>query len=149
MYREEQITNIGKSRGVMGMMDISTSGMVAQSQRMLMLAKYAADVNSIHKKGQYQHNKVTFQENLARAQKGVESNQGGVIARSSDNSLATERIYDPSNPVADSEGFIYRPKHSFSKLMTDWSIANKHFDANLNLYKVEQQMAQQILDMGR
>jgi len=149
MSREQQIAEIGQTGGLMSLMDISVSGMAAQSEKMRVLSELVAQMDSIYEQGKYQKSRVTFHEDLQQALGQYGQLQGGVSVERSAAPASMERIYDPGNPYADQDGFVYGSQVSFAKTVTDWMLANKHFEANLNLYKLEQQMAQQVLDLGR
>ncbi|MFC1478525.1 hypothetical protein ACFL57_03610 [Candidatus Margulisiibacteriota bacterium] len=148
MDRDQQIAEVGKTKGIMGMMDISVSGMEAQSEKMRVLAEMVAQMNTVRSVDEYKQRRVTFQENLQRAQSMFET-EGGVTAKVEETEIPLERRYDPNNPAADDAGFVYMPKMSFAGTISEWGLANKHFEANMSLYKVEQQMAQTILDIGK
>lgn len=150
MNRDQQIAEIGKSRGVMGMMDISVSGMSAQSEKLRILAELVAKMDTVQGSQDFTQPQVSFQENLDQSLlKYSDKTAGGVKATVVQEKIPLERVYDPTHPAADVNGYIYAPSISFSKTMTDWTLASKHFEANLNVYKIEQQMAQQLLDLGR
>ncbi|MFH1428633.1 MAG: hypothetical protein ABIH39_02705 [Candidatus Margulisiibacteriota bacterium] len=148
MERDQRIAEVAETKGVMGMMDISVSGMTAQSEKMRVLAEMVAQMNTARSVDEYKQKRVTFQENLLHAKSALET-EGGVIAKVEERNIPLERRYDPANPAADNAGFVYLPKMSFAGTISEWSLANKHFEANMSMYKVEQQMAQTILDIGK
>jgi flagellar basal-body rod protein FlgC len=145
--RESRIAEIGSTKGILGMLSISRSGMVAQSDRLRVLAEEVAQLNSVSSQGTQTRREVTFEENLHPAQDQLI--QGGVTTKVADRPVKMERVYDPENPQADENGFVYTRPVSYAKTLTEWSMANKTFEANLNCYKTEQQMAQGVLDLGR
>jgi len=150
MNREQAIANIGKTRGVMGLLDITSSGMFAQSEKLKALSETIANFDAIKGSNNdyYTRKRISFKENLNSSQKKFD-NQGGVEAVATEEKLPLERIYDPGNPKADQEGFVYKPKMNFIKTVAAMSLGNKYFEANLNFYKAQQQMAQQVIDLGR
>ncbi|MFA5928794.1 MAG: hypothetical protein WC838_05820, partial [Candidatus Margulisiibacteriota bacterium] len=115
MNRDQQVAKIAENKGIMGLMDISRSGMVAQSEKMRIMAELVANMDVVYEQGKFNNKRVTFQETLDKAVNGKGEIRGGVTAKIEEDQTQVERFYDPANPYADKEGFVYSPKISFSQ----------------------------------
>lgn len=125
---------------VIDAIDHTIKGMNRQVKTMNDLSKKIANMDAIYYNSRGEG--FVFEEDRTQNLSGEQENQ----IREYGNK---EKIYDPSNPYADKNGFVYMPKTSFTKVLTDWSLANKYFEANVSVYKTSQQMAQQVVDLGK
>lgn len=59
------------------------------------------------------------------------------------------RLFDPSHPHADAEGFVQMPNVRVSREMVDLIAASRSYEANLNVIRTARQMAMQTLRIGQ
>ncbi len=127
-------------------MDISASGMRAQRTRLNVISSNIANAHTTRtdKGGPYQRRDVIFKENTFENQlSSVE-----VEAITSDPTPG-KRIYDPSNPDADGEGYVTLPNVNLMEEMVNMMGASQAFEANTTAVKAEKDMALKALGIGR
>lgn len=57
------------------------------------------------------------------------------------------RLFDPSNPKADSQGYIRMPEINVVEEMVDMVTASRSFEANVNVLDAAKQMAKKALEI--
>ena len=60
-----------------------------------------------------------------------------------------EKIYNPSHPHADKNGFVEMPNVKVSQEMVDMILASRAYEANLKAFKTVQSIAQKTLQIGK
>lgn len=135
---------------------ISSSGLSAERLRMDTIASNIANVNTTRgADGQpYKRKVAVFQENLnseLNKQTGrYEDEPMGVkaVGIEEDNS-PMRRVYDPSNPDADAEGYVTMPNVNILNEMADMIVATRAYEANVNAVNSEKSMFLKALEIGR
>ncbi len=111
---------------------ISGSAMQAQQQRMKVIAENIANANTTPTSpGQkpYQRQVITFKNEFDKAIGAYKVKSAGVRL---DNSEFNKK-YDPSNPIADAQGYIQTPNVNPLLEMMDMNDASHSYQANLNV----------------
>ena len=127
-------------------MKIAASGLQAQSLRVRMTAENIANANSLSASpggDPYQRKTIIFQSTLDRSSG---ANLVGVRRIGVDPS-EFRKIYDPSHPGADEEGYIKMPNVNPLIEMTDMREATRSYDANLNVIEQARSMAASTLSL--
>ncbi|MCT8976113.1 flagellar basal body rod protein FlgC [Clostridium sp. CX1] len=135
---------------------ISASGLSAERLRMDTIASNIANVNTTRgADGQpYRRKVAVFQENLNKElnkETGQYENKFmGVkaVGIEEDNS-PLRRVYDPSNPDADEEGYVSMPNVNILNEMADMIVATRAYEANINAVNSEKSMFLKALELGR
>lgn len=135
---------------------ISSSGLSAERLRMDTIASNIANVNTTRgADGQpYKRKVAVFQENLNnelnRETGKYEDVPMGVkaVGIEEDNS-PMRRVYDPSNPDADAEGYVTMPNVNILNEMADMIVATRAYEANVNAVNSEKSMFLKALEIGR
>lgn len=135
---------------------ISASGLSAERLRMDTIASNIANVNTTRgADGQpYKRKIAVFQENLNKElnkETGkIEDKPMGVkaVAIEEDNS-PFRRVYDPSNPDADAEGYVNMPNVNVLNEMADMMVATRAYEANISAINSEKSMFLKALEIGR
>lgn len=138
------------------MLRISASGLSAERLRMDTIASNIANVNTTRgEDGQpYRRKVAVFQENLNKElnkETGKYDNKPlGVkaVGIEEDNS-PLRRVYDPSNPDADEEGYVSMPNVNILNEMADMIVATRAYEANVNAINSEKSMFLKALEIGR
>ncbi|MBC2582124.1 flagellar basal body rod protein FlgC [Clostridium sp. DJ247] len=135
---------------------ISASGLSAERLRMDTISSNIANVNTT--KGAdgkpYRRKIAVFQENLQQELNKktgkYENNYMGVkaVGIKEDNS-PLRRVYDPSNPDADAEGYVSMPNVNILNEMADMIVATRTYEANVNAINSEKSMFSKALEIGR
>jgi flagellar basal-body rod protein FlgC len=111
---------------------ISTSALQAQDQRMKVIAENIANAtNTASAPGQkpYQRHVITFKNEFDKALGAYTVKAGAVQTDPSD----FIKKFDPSNPAADTQGYVLTPNVNPMTEMMDMSDANRAYQANLNV----------------
>lgn len=58
-------------------------------------------------------------------------------------------VYDPSNPLADEEGYVRRPDMDLSDQMTNLIIAQRAYQANVTVFERARDAYERALQIGR
>lgn len=137
---------------------ISSSGLTAERMRMDVIADNIANSETTRTpdgKGPYIRKIVTFKENLDKEiNKNTgkyESKQNGVVVDkvSKDEISPLKKVYDPSHPDADGEGYVTMPNVNILNEMVDLISASRAFEANVTAVNTAKQMAMKALEIGR
>ena len=127
-------------------LDVSTSGLVAQRIRMTATASNLANITSRRNEdGQlqpYQPRFTIFQTNEGIGPNGAAGVHVREIVR---DDIAPQPVYDPTNPDADAQGYIYFPRINMMTEMTDAIVASRSYEANLGAIEITKSMLNQTL----
>ena len=75
---------------------------------------------------------------------------GGVqVTQVVENEEPGARVYDPTHPDADAEGFVTYPNVNLVTEMTDMLAATRSYEANVTVLNAVKQMALKALEIGR
>lgn len=138
-------------------MRISTSGLSAERLRMDTIANNIANINTTRteKGGPYRRKIAVFQEDLDkeinRTSSSTAFNGNGIKAVGivEDTKEPFKRVYDPSNPDADQDGYVLMPNVNLLNEMVDLIAASRAFEANVTAIENEKNMAMKALEIGR
>lgn len=135
---------------------ISASGLSAERLRMDTIASNIANVSTTRgEDGQpYRRKIAVFQENLDKeinSQSGKEeTNLLGVKAVGiEEDKSPLRRVYDPTNPDADNEGYVNMPNVNILNEMADMISASRSYEANVSAMNAEKSMFMKALEIGR
>ncbi|QGU95081.1 flagellar basal body rod protein FlgC [Clostridium bovifaecis] len=135
---------------------ISSSGLSAERLRMDTIASNIANVSTTRgENGQpYKRKIAVFQENLTQElnknTNTYDSKLNGVKAVGivEDNS-ELRRVYDPSHPDADNEGYVLMPNVNILNEMADMIAATRAYEANVTAINSGKSMFMKALEIGR
>lgn len=135
---------------------ISASGLSAERLRMDTIASNIANVNTTRgEDGQpYRRKIAVFQENL---DKELNSSTGktetkflGVKAVGIEEDKSDLRkVYDPTNPDADNEGYVSMPNVNIMNEMADMISSTRAYEANVSAMTAEKSMFMKALEIGK
>jgi flagellar basal-body rod protein FlgC len=131
--------------------NVSGSGMSAQSVRLNTTASNIANADSVSSSVDktYRARHPVFEAELANAshqQSGSHKvNVRGIVE--SDKPLIKE--YMPDHPMADTDGFIYKPNVNVMEEMADMISASRSYQMNVQVADAAKSMLQQTLRMGK
>lgn len=145
---------------------IGESALTAQRLRLDTISNNIANAETTRTAngGPYQRQDVVFQaagQNrflpaLALAHRrlgnsGIPDTQnGGVqVAAVVTDTTPGQRVYDPTHPDADANGYVTYPNVDLVVEMTNMMSATRSYEANLAVIDASKQMAQRALDIGR
>ena len=127
-------------------MGIATSGLRAQAGRMRVISENIANADSTASTpgaDPYRRKVPTFVNQLDRVLDAKTVSLGSIKRDQSD--FRTK--YEPSNPAADSNGYVKYPNVNPLVEMTDMRDAQRSYEANLNIISATRRMIQRTLDI--
>ena len=90
----------------------------------------------------------TFSDALRLASGGVVGSGVKVTSVYEDTSTDMERVYDPSHPDADENGYVTYPNVNVVQEMTDLIDASRSYEANISAFNASKSMASKGLSIG-
>jgi flagellar basal-body rod protein FlgC len=141
----------------------SASGLLAQRLRLDVIANNVANAQTTRTAsgGPYKRQDVvfmpaggnsgsTFSQLIAAHQGGLSSIQGGVqVTGIVTDQTPGEKVYDPTHPDADANGFVTYPNVDPVVEMTNMISASRSYEANLSVIQADKNMALKALDIGK
>ncbi len=89
---------------------------------------------------------------MARRDPGLQNTlpiKGVQVARIATDDSAGPRVYDPTHPDADAEGYVTYPNVNIAVEMTNMLSATRSYEAGLAVIEAAKRMAVQSLEIGR
>jgi len=143
-------------------MEISASGMTAQRMQMDVISQNLANVNSVGEDGKAYKRKVAMMETEDSPQFVIpcggamgneirgKSKGGGVkVTGVVEDNSSVRKIYDPSNPNANKEGFVEVSNVNVIAEMTNMIQASRAYEANSTAIQSAKKMLQTAMDIGK
>jgi flagellar basal-body rod protein FlgC len=144
-------------------MNISASGMSAQRLRMDIISQNVANVETTRDENgnPYRRKTVVFSERdagnfgavLAQTAAGKPSDKQGngvkVTAIVEDHVTAMKRVYNPSHPDADQDGYVTMPNVNTVTEMTNLISATRSYEANVTAFNATKNMLLKGLEVGK
>ncbi len=139
---------------------ISSSGMKAQRTRMEAVATNLANVNTTKtdEGGPFKKKQVVFTTadvsekspfDAKLKEKLEEKMEGVKVEEIVDSQRPFEKIYDPSHPHADQDGYVALPNVNPLEEMSDMIAATRAYEANVTVAGNVKQMFQKALEIGQ
>ncbi|NLP36006.1 MAG: flagellar basal body rod protein FlgC [Clostridiales bacterium] len=139
-------------------MNISASGMTAQRLRMDIISQNIANVNTTRD----EHGNVYKRKAVVFAEKNV-TPFGEVLMKTAgnvgngvkvtrivqDNHADMRKVYDPSHPDADDDGYVTYPNVNTVQEMTDLIDATRSYEANVTAFNAAKNIALKGLEIGK
>ncbi|MCR5521795.1 MAG: flagellar basal body rod protein FlgC [Lachnospiraceae bacterium] len=149
--------------GIFNALNISASGLTAQSVRMDLISQNIANSNTTRdKNGQpYRRKTVVFAERgtdpfktaLSKSMTKHASTKNGngvkVTSIVEDHVTAMAKVYDPSHPDADEDGYVIYPNVNTVTEMTNLIDATRGYEANVTAFNATKNMLLKGLEMGK
>lgn len=135
-------------------LETSASGLYAQRKRMDIIASNLANIETTRTEGggPYRRKMVVmstresdqdFDEMFNSQIKGVQ------IEDIVEDKSPFKKVFNPSHPDADSDGYLYKPNVDLIVETTNMLMARRAFEANIAAIKATRQMVIKALEIGR
>jgi flagellar basal-body rod protein FlgC len=135
-------------------LETSASGLYAQRKRMDIIASNLANIETTRteKGGPYRRKMVVmrtkemeqdFANMFDSSIKGVQIE--GIV----EDQTPFKKVYNPSHPDADSDGYLSKPNVDLIVETTNMLMAKRAFEANIAAIKATRQMVIKALEIGR
>jgi len=150
--------------GFWNMLRIGSSALSAQRLRLDLISNNIANIEttSTEEGGPYRRQDVRFksQENDPNFSQLINSQipfadshqlgRGGVAVETIiEDDTQGPRVYDPSHPDADEDGYVEYPNVDLAVEMTNMLSATRSYEANLTVISAAKRMALKSLEIGR
>jgi flagellar basal-body rod protein FlgC len=132
--------------------NISGSGLAAQRLRLQTVASNMANARTTRTEDgtPYQRRVPVFESQLIDPfGDALERNLSGVEVTSIEKLEEFIKIYDPSHPDADGDGFVELPDINVLEEMVDLMTTARSYEANLKVIDLTREMAMRAIDIGR
>lgn len=137
-------------------MRISASGLAAERLRMDVISNNIANIETTKTEsgGPYRRKIVSFKENLDKELSGLSNKyetkyKGVKVDKISEDNSEFKKVYNPSHPDADADGYVLMPNVNILNEMVDLITATRAFEANVTALNSQKQMALKALEIGR
>ena len=125
---------------------VSASGLRAQSLRMRVIAENLANADSVSASpggDPYRRRVASFSADVDRA-----NGTNGVKIRSVDaDKTAFQRAYQPGSPAADAKGYVLMPNVNPMIEAADMKAAQRAYEANLNAIEAAKSLTMRTIDL--
>ncbi len=143
---------------VMNGMNVSASGMTAQRLRLDIISQNIANVNTTRDENGnvYRRKTVVFSEkdmtpfgDILMKTAGNVGNGVKVTQIAEDTANELRKVYDPSHPDSDEDGYVTYPNVNTVQEMTDMIDATRAYEANVTAFNASKNMALKGLEVGK
>ena len=145
--------------GMFTSFDINASGLTAQRYRMDIISENVANANTTRTEDgtAYRRKIVTFAEKdsqtpFSKVLNTATDNYSGkgvkVSSVSEDTTTDVNKVYDPSHPDADEDGYVTYPNVNIITEMTNLIDASRAYEANASAFGTSKAIAMKGLEMA-
>tara|TARA_R110002072_G_scaffold278758_1_gene440611 strand:+ start:7716 stop:8156 length:441 start_codon:yes stop_codon:yes gene_type:complete len=143
---------------LMQVFDIAGSGMSAQSLRLNTTASNMANANSAASSADqtYRARHAVFAPMMQAAMKDVFADAGtqqsavGVrVAGVVEDARPLQPRYEPGNPMANEEGYVFYPNVDIVEEMTNMISSSRSFQMNVDVMAAARTMMQRVMTLGQ
>ena len=127
-------------------LEISSSGLRAQSLRMRVISENLANADSVAATpggDPYRRRVVTFQPDAT----GLDASQGVKVRSITTDRSDFQRVYQPGHPAADAAGYVAKPNVNGLVEAADMRAAQRSYEANLNAIEAAKGMTMRTIDL--
>jgi flagellar basal-body rod protein FlgC len=128
--------------------DVSASGLRAQSLRMRVIAENLANSDSVATTAgglPYRRRVATFKSQVDRATGATNVKVDAIVG----DKAAFTKAYEPGNPAADASGYVQRPNVNGLVEAADMKAAQRSYEANINAIEAARGMTMRTIDLIR
>ncbi len=139
-------------------MQISGSALSSERERMNVIAGNLANVHTTRtpEGGPYRKKSVVFESRSMRSPFENELNnrlqgkvQGVRVSGIVESDEPPLKVYDPSHPDADKEGYVLLPNINLMSEMVDMISASRAYESNVTAVNSSKNMAEKALEIGK
>jgi len=132
---------------LMRIFDVAGSGMVAEAVRLNTVASNLANAGSVAARPEeaYRARLPVFRAVLERAQGVARVRVAGIV----EDPRPPEREYRPGHPLADADGYVWRPNVSVVEQMAEMIAASRAYQTNVEVLNTSRQLLLATLRLGQ
>ena len=130
--------------------DIAGSGMTAQSVRLNTIASNLANANNVSGDPDkvYKARTPVFSAVLSNINQQFSVSRGVKVDRILENNAPAIKMYDPGNPLADKQGYVYRANVNPVNEMANMMSASRSFQNNVEVLNTLKQLMMSTIRLG-
>ncbi|RTR32597.1 flagellar basal body rod protein FlgC [Shewanella atlantica] len=131
--------------------NVSGSGMSAQSVRLNTTASNIANADAVSSSVEetYRARHPIFEAEMAKANHQQQSSQSVAVKGIVESDAPLQKEYSPDHPMADGDGFIYKPNVNVMEEMANMISASRSYQMNVQVAEAAKSMLQQTLRIGK
>ncbi|WP_340680542.1 flagellar basal body rod protein FlgC [Paraglaciecola sp.] len=132
-------------------MDIASSGMSAQSVRLNTTASNVANANSVSSsyEATYKARHPVFAAEMQRATDELSAGTKVQVLGIVESQKPLQIEYSPGHPMADENGYIYKPNVNIVEEMADMMSASKAYETNVQITDTTKRIFNSVLRLGQ
>jgi flagellar basal-body rod protein FlgC len=132
-------------------MDIASSGMSAQSVRLNTTASNVANANSVSSSydATYKARHPVFAAEMQRATDELTTGTKVQVLGIVESQKPLQIEYSPGHPMADENGYIYKPNVNIVEEMADMMSASKAYETNVQVSDTTKRIFRSVLRLGQ
>lgn len=132
-------------------LSISATGLSAERVRLDTISSNIANVNTTRTEegGPYRRKVAVFSEVLSQELSGDEQLGGVAVSEIVEDPSDFNRVYDPTHPDADEDGYVLMPNVEILNEMADLIVATRSYEANVTTLNASKNMYLKALEIGR
>jgi flagellar basal-body rod protein FlgC len=130
--------------------DIAGSAMSAQSARLNTVASNLANADAVSGNPDevYKARMPVF-KTINDTGPGTRDSAGVQVLGIVENQAAPEKRYQPGNPIADSDGYVYAPNVNVVEEMVNMISASRSYQSSVDVMNTAKDLAMRTLTLGR
>ena len=130
-------------------LDISATGMHAQTVRLNTIASNMANVDSVSSNADetYRSKQPIFQAMLDN--QGIPGTGGVRVKEIVENTEPLKMEYSPNHPMANEEGYIFRPNVNAVEEMANMMSASRTYETNIEVMNTSKQLLMRTIQLGK
>ncbi|MBI2380976.1 MAG: flagellar basal body rod protein FlgC [Gammaproteobacteria bacterium] len=133
--------------------DIAGSALGAQSVRLNTTASNMANADSIassiDETYKARHPVFAALQASLSGQADADANAGVQVTGIVESQKEAQAVYMPDNPMADAQGYVYRPNVNIVEEMADMISASRSYQANVQVANTAKQLVLRTLQLGQ
>ena len=134
--------------GPFGTFDIASSGLNFSRFWLDTISHNIANVNTVTR-GDEEGFKASFVVAAEAKGTGDSVGEGVRVAAVVQNPGEAPKVFDPTNPLADENGYVTRPLVDLGDQMVDMIVANRSYQLNIQMVQTARELYEQALRIGR
>ncbi len=127
-------------------LEVAQTGLSVQKYRMDIIASNLANANAVDDKGNPYRRKIPVFEEVIDSEAGIPLSKVAIKEVMEDSSPYKLK-YDPTNPLADKDGYVKLPNIDPMREMVDMISAMRTYEANLTAFNTHKEMLLKSLEI--
>jgi len=127
-------------------LEVAQTGLSVQKYRMDIISSNLANIDAVDENGNPYRRKIPVFEQILDAQNGIPLSKVAIKEVIEDRSPFKLK-YDPSNPLADKNGYVKLPNIDPMREMVDMISAMRTYEANLTAFNTHKDMLLKSLEI--